>query len=141
MYMENHWGAPRIHGELLKLGFEVCEATVSNYLKQFDWKKEDRKGQSWATFLRNHLKGTISMDFIVVPTVRFQLLYVLVILAHHRRKLLHLNVTFHPTSAWIKQQLREALPFEHRYQYLIRDRDAKFGKTENMIWVYQDTNR
>lgn len=117
------WGAPRIHGELLKLGFTVAQSTVSKYLPR------NRKppSQGWRTFLRNHLRETIAVDFAVVPTVTFGLLYVFVVLGLERRKLLHVNVTAHPTAEWTAQQMVEALPWETRARYVIRDRDRIYG--------------
>jgi hypothetical protein len=101
------WGAPRIHGELLKLGLDVCQATVSRYVVR------DRHGgppsQTWRTFLRNHAKELIAMDFLTVPTATFRVLFVLVILSHDRRRILHTQVTAHPTAAWTARQLVEAL--------------------------------
>ncbi len=117
------WGAPRIHGELLKLGFTVAQSTVSRYLPR------NRKppSQGWRTFLRNHLRETIAIDFAVVPTVTFGLLYVFVVLSLNRRKLLHINVTAHPTAEWTAQQMVEALPWETTARYVIRDRDRIYG--------------
>ncbi len=117
------WGAPRIHGELLKLGFTLAQSTVSKYLPR------NRKppSQSWRTFLQNHLPEALAIDFAVVPTVTFRLLYVFVVLSLERRRLLHVHVTAHPTAAWTAQQMDEALPEETRFRYLIRDRDAIYG--------------
>ncbi len=117
------WGAPRIHGELLRLGFTVAQSTVSTYLPR------NRKppSQSWRTFLRNHLREAIAIDFAVVSTVRFGLLYVFVVLGLERRRLLHVNVCAHPTAAWTAQQMIEAFPEETGLRYLIRDRDAIYG--------------
>jgi putative transposase len=117
------WGAPRIHGELLKLGIDIGETSVSKYLAC------GRKppSQTWRTFLENHMKTLVSVDFFTVPTIRFQILYVFLVLAHDRRRIVHFNVTAHPTAVWTAQQLREAFPFDQAPQYLLRDRDRIFG--------------
>src|ERR1700732_1881287 len=118
-----YWGAPRIHGELLKLGIDIGESSVSKYMVH------GRKppSQTWRTFLENHAQQLVSIDFFTVPTIRFQVLYVFVVLAHERRRILHCNVTAHPTAEWTGQQLREAFPFDQLPRYLLRDRDAIFG--------------
>src|SRR6201997_3751021 len=117
------WGAPRIHGELLKLGIDIGESSVSKYMVR------GRKppSQTWRTFLENHAQQLVSIDFFTVPTIRFQVLYVFLVLAHDRRRILHFNVTAHPTAEWTGQQLREAFPFEEVPRYLLRDRDGIFG--------------
>jgi hypothetical protein len=117
------WGAPRIHGELLKLGIDIGESSVSKYMVR------GRKppSQTWRTFLENHAQQLVSIDFFTVPTIRFQVLYVFLVLAHDRRRILHFNVTAHPTAEWTGQQLREAFPFDQLPRYLLRDRDAIFG--------------
>ena len=117
------WGAPRIHGELLKLGIDIGESSVSKYMVR------GRKppSQTWRTFLENHAQQLVSIDFFTVPTLRFQVLYVFLVLAHDRRRILHFNVTAHPTAEWAGQQLREAFPFDQLPRYLLRDRDAIFG--------------
>ncbi|MFH0900417.1 MAG: integrase core domain-containing protein [Pseudomonadota bacterium] len=122
---ENNWGAPRIHGELLKLGFSISEKTVSRYLP----KRRATPGtiERWKAFLRNHAEGIAAMDFVVVPTATFRLLYVLFVIHHASRRIIHLNVTEHPTSAWICQQLREAFPYDTAPRHLIFDRDASFS--------------
>jgi transposase InsO family protein len=117
------WGAPRIHGELLKLGFAVAQSTVAKYMA----KKGDPSGQSWGTFLRNHSPHIAAMDLFVVPTIGFNLLYVLVIVRLARRELVWINVTAHPTAEWIAQQITEAFPWNEAPRYLIRDRDAIYG--------------
>jgi len=117
------WGAPRIHGELLKLGYDVCEATVSNYMRR----RRKPPSQSWRTFLANHREAIAAIDFFTVPTLTFDVLYVFVVIEHARRRVIHFNVTAHPTSKWIAQQLTEAFPFDSAPKYLIRDGDAKFG--------------
>jgi putative transposase len=120
------WGAPRIHGELLKLGFEISECTVSRYVHRVP--PSDKTRKLWATFLRNHREVITAMDFFTVPTITFRVLYCFFIIEHGRRKILHFNVTEHPTGPWIMQQLREAFPEACPYRYAILDRDAKFGK-------------
>jgi hypothetical protein len=119
------WGAPRIHGELLMLGFDVSERTVSRWMRQASRESENTK--RWLTFLRNHREAIAAMDFFTVPTITFSMLYCFFIVSHDRRRILHFNVTKHPTSDWIVQQLREAFPFESSSRFLIYDRDAKYG--------------
>jgi len=126
------WGAPRIHGELLKLGFDISERTVSRYIKRISPSGQSRK--LWAAFLRNHREAITAMDFFTVPTLTFQVLYCFFVIEHGRRKILHFNVTEHPTAPWIVQQLREAYSDSHSFQYAILDRDAKFG-TEVIEWL------
>src|SRR5208337_3007399 len=117
------WGAPRIHGELLKLGIDIGESSVSKYMVRC----HKPPSLTWRTFLENHAKQLVSLDFFTVPTIRFQVLYVFLVLAHDRRRILHFNVTAHPTAEWTGQQLREAFPFDQLPRYLLRDRDAIFG--------------
>jgi transposase InsO family protein len=117
------WGAPRIHGELLKLGIEVGETSVGKYMVRH----RRPPSQSWRTFLENHMKSTVSIDFFTAPTLRFEILYVFLVLAHDRRRILHFGVTAHPTAEWTAQQLREAFPWDSAAQYLLRDRDRIFG--------------
>ena len=119
------WGAPRIHGELLKLGIEVAQSTVAKYMAK---SRPGGSGQTWKTFLRNHAAGIGAMDFLVVPTINFRLLSVLVILRHERRRLISLSVTDHPTAEWIAQQITEAFPWDEAPTHLIRDRDARYGQ-------------
>jgi len=102
------WGAPRIHGELLKLGFEISECTVSRYLAQVDRRRDS--GKNWLAFLRNHREAIAAMDFFTVPTATFRVLYCFFVIGHDRRRILHFNATKHPTSQWVVQQLREVLP-------------------------------
>ena len=116
------WGAPRIHGELLKLGIQVAPSTVGKYLRQ----RRNPPSQTWRTFLTNHVKQMASMDFFIVPTATFRVLFVFIVLAHDRRRVMHFNVTDHPSEEWTAQQIREAFPWEAP-NYLIRDRDAIFG--------------
>src|SRR5467141_1113867 len=115
------WGAPRIHGELLKL--DIGESSVSKYMVR----SRKPPSQTWRTFLENHAQQLVSIDFFTVPTIRFQVLYVFLVLALARRRILHFNVTAHPTADWTGQQLREAFPFAQLPRYLLRDRDAIFG--------------
>ncbi len=117
------WGAPRIHGELLKLGFEVSERTVSRYLARASRNGDARK--LWLVFLKNHREVIPAMDFFTVPTATFRVLYCFFVIGHSRRKVLHFNATEHPTSAWIAQQMREAFPEDTAPRYLIPDRDRK----------------
>jgi putative transposase len=119
------WGVPRIHGELLKLGFEISERTVSRYIRRLSPSDQSRK--LWTTFLRNHREAITAMDFFAVPTLTFRVLYCFFVIEHGRRKILHFNVTEHPTGPWIVQQLREAFSESNPCQYIIFDRDAKFG--------------
>ena len=126
MVAENpSWGAPRIHGELLMLGFDISERTISRWMKRAP--KDPELGKRWLTFLRNHKDAIAAMDFFTVPTINFCLLYCFFIISHDRRRILHFNVTKHPTSLWIVQQLREAFPFGSAPRFLIFDRDAKYG--------------
>jgi putative transposase len=111
------WGAPRIHGELLKLGFDVSERTVSRYLHRLFPPHDARK--RWAAFLRNHREAITAMDFFTVPTLTFRVLYCFFVIEHGRRKILHFNVTEHPTGSWIVQQLREAFLESGPYRYAI----------------------
>ena len=117
------WGAPRIHGELLKLGIDVSETTVAKYMLRH----HKPPSQTWRTFLKNHAQQLVSTDFFVVPTLNFQLLFVFVVLEHHRRRVVHFNVTDHPTAEWTAQQLREAFPYDKAPRFLIRDRDGCYG--------------
>lgn len=117
------WGAPRIHSELLKLGIEVAQSTVAKYMAR----SGRGRSQTWKTFLHNHAAGIAAMDFLVVPTVGFRLLFVLVILRHQRRRLLSLTVTTHPTAEWIAGQITDAFPWDDAPDHLIRDRDGSYG--------------
>jgi len=119
------WGAPRIRSEFLLLGYDVAEGTVAKYMTR---RSRRPPSQTWRTFLRNHLRTTAACDFFVVPTATFRLLFCFVILSHDRRRILHVNITAHPTAAWTAQQIREAFPgdgTEHRF--LLRDRDGAYG--------------
>ena len=123
-YRENPvWGAPRIHGELLKLGFDVSQATISRYIRMLP----RRRGQTWKTFLQNHVDGTASVDFLVVPTIRFERLFAFVVLSHARRHIVHIGVTSHPTAEWISKQIVEAFPWDTAPIALLRDNDGSFG--------------
>src|SRR5437870_3734970 len=117
------WGAPRIHGELIKLGFEISERTVSRLMP----KQRKNPSQTWKTFLSNHIGQLVSIDFFTVPTLQLRVLFVFVILAHERRRVLHFNVTEHPTAEWTAQQIIEAFPEDVVPRYLIRDRDGVYG--------------
>ena len=117
------WGAPRIHGELLKLGIEVAQSTVAKYL----YRPRKPPSQTWRTFLTNHAEQMASIDFFVVPTATFRVLFVFVVLSHARRRVLHFQVTEHPSQEWTMQQMREAFPWDHGCRYLLRDRDAIYG--------------
>ena len=119
------WGAPRIHGELRMLGFELSERTISRWMKRAP--RDPDRAKHWLAFLRNHREAIAAMDFFTVPTITFGVLYCFFVISHDRRRIMHINVTKHPTSAWIIQQLREAFPFEASHKYLIFDRDQKFG--------------
>jgi len=118
------WGAPRIHGEILKLGVEIAQSTVAKYMVR----GRRPPSQSWKTFLRNHGANIAAMDLMVVPTIGFRLLYVLIILGLHRRRILSFGVTSHPTAEWIARQVTDAFPWTEAPRYLIRDRDAVFGQ-------------
>jgi len=126
MVVENpSWGAPRIHGELRMLGFDLSERTISRWMKRAP--RDPDLANRWLTFLRNHREAIAAMDFFTVPTITFGVLYCFFIIGRNRRRILHVNVTKDPTSTWIIQQLREAFPFEASHKYLIFDRDQKFG--------------
>src|SRR6266566_890454 len=111
------WGAPRIHGELLKLGIQVSQATVAKYMVRH----RKPPSQSWRTFLKNHAKDLVSADFFIVPTIAFQLLFVFVILDQDRRRPIHFAVTANPTAEWTARQLLEAFPWDNAPRYLLRD--------------------
>jgi transposase InsO family protein len=117
------WGAPRIHGELLKLGFEVAQSSVAKYMV----KRCGPPSPGWSSFLRNHAPDIAAMDLFIAPTIGFDLLYVLVIIRLERRKLVWINVTRHPTAEWIARQVTEAFPWDEAPRYLIRDRDRVYG--------------
>ena len=117
------WGTPRIHGELLILGVDISERTVGRWMP----KKSKPPSQTWRTFLENHVKDIASMDFFVVPTATFRVLYVLVILRNDRRRIVHVNVREHPTAEWTAQQVVEAFPWDEAPRFLLRDRDGIYG--------------
>lgn len=119
------WGAPRIHGELLKLGIDIAQSTVAKYMA----KSGRGRSQTWKTFLQNHAAGIAAMDFLIVPTIGFKLLLVLVLLRHQRRRLISLTVTTNPTAEWIARQITDAFPWNEAPDYLIRDRDGSYGHT------------
>jgi len=117
------WGAPRIRGELKKLGIEVSESSVSKYMARLP----KPPSQSWRTFLRNHTDCLASIDFFVLPTATFRLLFVFIVLHHERRRIVHFGVTAHPTAPWVGQQITEAFPWDTAPRYMIRDRDSVYG--------------
>src|SRR5438309_5157042 len=117
------WGAPRIHGELLKLGIDVAERTVSRLMP----KRRPQPSQTWRTFLANHVRDLVALDFFTVPTARLRVLFELVVLVHHRRRVVHFNVTEHPTAHWTAQQIVDAFPDDSAPSYLVRDRNSVYG--------------
>ena len=119
------WGAPRNHGELLKLGIDVSQATVTRYMVRHP----KPPSQTWRTFLDNHVGSLVSIDFFVVPTARFAVLFVFIVLRHERRRIEHFGVTAHPSADWVAQQMREAFPWDTAPWYLIRDRDGAYGES------------
>ena len=118
------WGAPRIQSELKLLGFEVADSTVAKYMA----KQRKSPSQTWRTFLKNHAKQIAAMDFFTVTTVRFHILYCCIVLRHHRREIIHFNVTRHPTACWTAHQITAAFPYDSKPKYTIRDRDKIYGK-------------
>ena len=134
MATANMWGAPRIHGELLKLGIKISEATVSKYLPR----RKKPPSQTWRTFLENHVDTLVSVDFFTVPTVLFHVLYVFVVLAHDRRRILSINVTSSPSAVWTANQIVQPFPWETAPRYLLRDRDGIYGavfRIASSIWA------
>jgi len=126
MVAENStWGAPRIHGELKMLGFDLSERTVLRWMRRAPRIRDP--AERWAAFLRNHREAIAAMDFFAVPTLSFGVLYCFFVLAHDRRRVVHFNVTRNPSAAWVSQQLREAFPYDTAPRYLIHNRDAIFG--------------
>ncbi len=119
------WGAPRIHGELLKLGIGISQASVSKYMVRHP----RPPSQTWRTFLRNHAGCLVSVDFFTVPTATFAILFVFMVLRHDRRRIVHISVTAQPTASWVAQQIREAFPWDTGPRHLIRDRDGIYGAT------------
>ena len=126
MVAENpSWGAPRIHGELLMLGFELSERTVSRWMRQAP--RSSEPAQRWLAFLHNYHEDIAAMDLFTIPTITFKLLYSFFIISHDRRRILHFNITQNPTSSWIVQQLREAFPHQSAPTFLLFDHDQKYG--------------
>src|SRR6266567_8456454 len=126
MVVENPtWGAPRIHGELRMLGFDLSERTISRWMKRAP--RDPGRAKCWLAFLRNHREAIAAFDFFTAPTITFGMLYCFFVISHDRRRILHINVTKHPTSQWVVQQLREAFPFATAPRFLIFDRDSKYG--------------
>jgi transposase InsO family protein len=117
------WGAPRIHGELLKLGIEISQATVAKYMVR----RRGEPSPTWRSFLRNQAEGVAAIDMFGVASASFRLLYVMIILAHDRRKIVRAAVTQHPTAAWLSRQVTEAFPWDTAPRYLLRDRDPSYG--------------
>ena len=133
MVADNHtWGAPRIHGELKMLGFDISERTVLRWMRKAP--RHPEQAHRWAAFLSNHREAIAAMDFFTVPTITFGMLCCFFVIAHDRRRILHFNVTKHPTSAWVVQQLREAFPNNTAPGYLIFDRGTNFNtEVINMV--------
>ena len=127
------WGAPRIHGELLKLGGDIGQSSVAKHMVR----RPRPPSQTWRTFLTNHVAQIAAADFFVVPTATYRLLFVLVILAHERRRVVHVAVTDHPTAAWTMQQIREAFPWDDAPRYLIHDRDHAFDRIAAALEIHQ----
>jgi transposase InsO family protein len=119
------WGAPCIHGELLKLGVKISQATVSKYMARY----RKPPSQTWRTFIENHADCLAAIDFFIVPTATFRVLYVFIVLSHDRRHIVHFNVTAHPSAQWTAQQIVEAFAFDTAPRYLLRDRDSIYGDT------------
>jgi putative transposase len=117
------WGAPRIHGELLKLGIDVSQATVGRHLPR----RPQAPSPTWRSFLRNHMTAIVAVDMFMVATVTFKLLYAVIVLSHHRRRVIHFEVTQNPTQAWLARQITEAFPWDTAPRYLLRDRDTSYG--------------
>lgn len=117
------WGSPRILGELRKIGIDVAKSSVEKYMVR----PRGSGSPTWLTFLRNHTTEIVAVDFLVVPTVRFEILFVFLVLAHHRRRIIHFNITEHPSARWTAQQIVEAFPWNDGPRYLLRDRDSIYG--------------
>lgn len=125
MCAENRfWGAPRIHGELLKLGFSVTQSTVSKYMLR----GRRPPSQGWKTFLRNHADGIVAVDFLVVPTVTFERLFAFVVLGLGRRSILRIGITTNPTALWLANQITDTFPWDTAPKYLVRDNDGAYGE-------------
>ena len=131
MAVDNSWGAPRIHAELLKLSIDISQPTVTRYMSK--GKPDPDNVARWKAFLKNHVPEIAAMDFITVPTASFKVLYCLFFIHHDRRRILHTNVTASPTADWVLQQLREAFLDGPGIQYLIHDRDTKFARVERWL--------
>jgi putative transposase len=121
------WGAPRIHGELLKIGITISQATVSKYMVRHS----KPPSQTWRAFLTNHARDIVSVDFFTVPTATFRVLFVFLVLSNDRRRIIHFNVTDSPTAAWTGQQILNSFPWDTAPKHLLRDRDGKFGAEFN----------
>ena len=119
------WGAPKVHGELLMLGIEISERSVSGLLSR---RNPHPPSQRWKTFIKNHMTEMVAVDFLVVPTIRFRMLFVFVVLSHARREVIHFNVTAHPTAEWTAQQITEAFPWDTIPRYLLGDRGSSYGE-------------
>jgi transposase InsO family protein len=119
------WGAPRIHGEMLKLGIEVTQATVGRYLP---WRPKV-PSPTWRSFLHIHMRDTAAVDMFVVVTAKFRILYAMLVLGHERREVIHFDVTQNPTQGWLARQITEAFPWDTAPRFLLRDRDASYGQT------------
>ena len=117
------WGSPRIHGELLKLGIEISQTTVAKYMPRH----RRPPSQTWRAFLDNHLEDLVAIDFFTVPSATFKILFVFVVLSHNHRRVVHFNVTEHPSAEWTAQQIIEAFPWGTAPRFLLRDRDAVYG--------------
>lgn len=119
------WGAPKVHGELLMLGIEISERSVSELLSRRNPKPPS---QTWKTFIKNHMTEMVAVDYLVVPTIRFRLLFVFVVLSHARRNVVHFNFTAHPTAEWTAQQITEAFPWDTTPKYLLRERGSSYAE-------------
>jgi len=118
------WGAPHIVGELSKIGIDLHKSTVAKYMVRH----RKPPSQTWKSFLKNHIADIVAVDFFIVPTVRNQILFVFLVLAHHRRRVLHFNITTNPTAEWTAQQIVNAFPWDEAPRYLLRDRDGVYGQ-------------
>jgi putative transposase len=116
------WGAPRIHGELLKLGIKIAQSSVEKYMSR----RNRPRGQSWKTFLKNHSKDIVAIDFFIVPTIKLKMLWAFVVLSHDRRRIIYTAVTHRPSTNWTIQQLRNAFPFKTMPRFILHDRDRNF---------------
>jgi len=118
------WGAPRIHSELQLLGYDVSETTVDKYMVRH----RKPPSQTWRTFLGNHLTDIVAIDFLTVPTATFRIMFCFIVLRHHRRMVVHFNVTSNPTAQWTAQQIVDAFPYDEAPRFLLRDRDSIYGQ-------------